>query len=1135
MQRRPMQRRPMQRRPFPVSGVAVTAVAVLVLSLAMPTAASAAAPAAAALVAPPNGGTTASASPTLSVTASDPDGGTLDVTFEGRRVGATVPGATDAEPFSVVVVPDTQNYSYGPIDLLDAQLRWVRDSRDALDTAFVIQVGDLVSEWDIPRHWDNVSRSFAILDDAGVPNTVVPGNHDFDNATGDLGPYNSYFPSTRYADASWNTASTRYGGYLGQDQFGPDPIDRGNGDSYALFTAGGRDFLVLNLEWEAPQYALDWADRVLDAHPGRSVIMATHSFVSVNGTRRATAQRPGGTSQTALWEGFVRTHCEIDLVVAGHEHQGDLGEAHRVDANACGEPVPQILTDYQARANGGDGWLRYYTFDPASNTMRATTYSPTLDRYETDGNSSFTLPFELTEPQPAPFAPIATSTVASGGTASATWSGLAHDTAYEWRAVVDDGTTRTTSATWTLRTPPAPQAVLAADAFGRTVTGGWGTADVGGAWTPGTGTTGPFSVNGSEGLMTLVPGQTREVRLGSTAGTSAVVDARVSANVAAAGGAAHTTIIGRQVGTSSYGLNVRFEPNGVLRLYLLHNNTALATRVTTWTPGQRFNTRLSVTGTYPTQLATMVWPVGSPEPISWQLTATSTVAAMQAAGPVVIKTAVSSTSTVATTRVAFDDLRVVDPAGVPPQNTAPVARFTTGGTGLTVTANGTGSTDADGTITGYAWTWGDGSTSTGATAQHTYATAGTYSVGLTVTDDDGATHATSSSVTVTAPPPPNTAPVARFTTGATALTVTADGTGSTDADGTITGYAWTWGDGATGTGATAQHAYAAAGTYSIGLTVTDDDGATHATSSSVTVTAPPPPNQPPTAAIAAPAITGRTVALDGSGSTDPDGSIATYAWQFGDGNTGSGPTPTHTYATDGTRTVTLTVTDDDGATASTSRSVTVTTAPPAGVLATDDFGRVLSNAWGTADTGGPWTLSGTASAFSVAGGAGVVAIGPGSTREARLAGVSTSNAVVTVRISADAAAAGGAASATVVGRLVGTSSYAARLRLEPGGIIRLYLLRDEVALAGSYVLPGAYVPGEAIMLRLSVRGTSPTTLGAMIWRASGTQPASWQLQATDATAAMQTAGIVTLKSAISSSSTVATTRFRYDDYRVTTS
>lgn len=1034
------------RRPISRSSMAVAAIAVLVLSVAMPTAASAAAPAAAVLVAPPDGGTVASTAPALSVSASDPDGGSLDVSFEGRRVGATVPGPTEAEPFTVVVVPDTQNYSYGPIDLLDAQLRWVRDSSAALDTAFVIQVGDLVSEWDTPRQWENVSTAFRILDDAAVPNTVVPGNHDFDATTGDLGPYNAHFPASRYSGASWNSATTRYGGHLGQDQFGPDPIDRGNGDSYALFSAGGRDFLVLNLEWEAPQYALDWADRVLDAHPDRTVIMATHSFVLTNGTRRTTAQRPGGTSQTALWEGFVRTHCQIRLVVSGHEHQGDLGEANRTDANACGQPVQQILTDYQARANGGDGWLRYYTFDPAANTMRATTYSPTLDRFETDADSAFTLPFELTAPQPAPFAPIATRTIASGGSASATWTGLAHDTEYEWRAVVDDGTTRATSSSWTLRTPPAAQAVLASDTFARTVSAGWGSADVGGAWALGLGSATPFSVDGARGLVSLAPGQTREARLTSTTGTSAVVDAQVTAPAAASGGAAHTTILGRQVGSSHYGLNVRFEPGGVLRVHLLYNNTALGTRVSTWTPGRPFQARLSVTGTGPTLLAGSVWPAGSPEPSSWQLAGSSTVAAMQTAGPVGIRSAVSASSTVAVSRIGIDDVRVVDPARVPAQNAAPVARFTTGGTGLGLTTDGRGSTDSDGTITGYAWTFGDGGTASGATASHTYA---------------------------------------------------------------------------------------AAGTYTVGLTVTDDGGASASTSSSVTVAAPPPPNQPPTAAIAAPVITGRTVALDGSGSTDGDGTIASYAWQFGDGATGSAPTPTHTYATDGTRTVTLTVTDDDGATASATRSVSVTGAPPAGVLASDGFGRTVTGGWGSADTGGPWTLSGTATAFSVAGGAGVVAIGPGSTRDARLAGVSTANAVVTVRISADAAAAGGAASATVVGRMVGTATYSARLRLEPGGVIRLYLLRGEVALAGSYVLPGAYVPGEAIMLRVSVRGTSPTALGAMIWRASGTAPANWQLQATDATAALQTAGIVTLKSSISSSSIVATTRLRYDDYLVT--
>ena len=87
------------------------------------------------------------------------------------------------------------------------------------------------------------------------------------------------------------------------------------------------------------------------------------------------------------------------------------------------------------------------------------------------------------------------------------------------------------------------------------------------------------------------------------------------------------------------------------------------------------------------------------------------------------------------------------------------------------------------------------------------------------------------------PPPVNTPPIARITTTVNGLQVTADGSTSTDEDGTIVSYAWEFGDGSTATGATpSPHTYAAAGTYTVGLTVTDDDGATHTTTKSVTVT-----------------------------------------------------------------------------------------------------------------------------------------------------------------------------------------------------------------------------------------------------------------------------------------------------------
>ena len=73
--------------------------------------------------------------------ASDPDGGPLDVRFEGRRADATQAG----EPFTIVAVPDTQNYTYnGRTALLNQHIQWVADSRTQLNTAFVAQLGDLV-------------------------------------------------------------------------------------------------------------------------------------------------------------------------------------------------------------------------------------------------------------------------------------------------------------------------------------------------------------------------------------------------------------------------------------------------------------------------------------------------------------------------------------------------------------------------------------------------------------------------------------------------------------------------------------------------------------------------------------------------------------------------------------------------------------------------------------------------------------------------------------------------------------------------------------------------------------------------------------------------------------------------------
>jgi PKD repeat protein len=163
----------------------------------------------------------------------------------------------------------------------------------------------------------------------------------------------------------------------------------------------------------------------------------------------------------------------------------------------------------------------------------------------------------------------------------------------------------------------------------------------------------------------------------------------------------------------------------------------------------------------------------------------------------------------------------------------------------------------------------------------------------------------------------NSAPVAAFTSTCTALACSFDARSSADAQGPVASYAWSFGDGTTATGATATHTFSTNGTRQVAVTVTDGDGAQAVTAKPVTVA-----SALPTArfTISCPDL-GCTV--DGSGSTDPDGSIAGYAWTFGDGATDTGVTATHAYAGAGSYDVTLSVTDNSGGVATTTQPVTV--------------------------------------------------------------------------------------------------------------------------------------------------------------------------------------------------------------------
>jgi PKD repeat protein len=172
------------------------------------------------------------------------------------------------------------------------------------------------------------------------------------------------------------------------------------------------------------------------------------------------------------------------------------------------------------------------------------------------------------------------------------------------------------------------------------------------------------------------------------------------------------------------------------------------------------------------------------------------------------------------------------------------------------------------------------------------------------------------------PPAPeaNLAPVAGFTFTANLLVVQFIDT-STDEDGTVTTWAWDFGDTGTSALQSPSHTYAAIGTYTVTLTVTDNGGATDTESQTVVVTNTPPLNNPPNAGFSR-IITGLTVAFTDT-STDTDGTIVSWAWNFGDAATSTAQNPSHTYASGGTYSVTLTATDNGGASNVATRNVTV--------------------------------------------------------------------------------------------------------------------------------------------------------------------------------------------------------------------
>ena len=295
--------------------------------------------------------------------------------------------ATQDSGFTIVVLPDTQYYAAGmhggTPEIFEAQTRWIVENRDALNIAFVTQLGDCVEHGDeYLEEWQAADAAMSLLDDPdgpglpdGIPFGIAVGNHDQSpqgDADGTTTYYNQFFGETRFRGRAY------YGGHYGGD----------NDNHYQLFSAGRRDVIVVHLEYDASpdEAVLHWADDLLKAHADRRAVVVTHHLVGSGNPAPFSAQ--GQAIYDAL-----KGNPNLLLMLGGHVAGGG-GEGQRVDTYQ-GNRVYSLLSDYQGRENGGNGMLRIMRFDSDRGEIAVTTFSPYANDgegvYERDADSEFVL------------------------------------------------------------------------------------------------------------------------------------------------------------------------------------------------------------------------------------------------------------------------------------------------------------------------------------------------------------------------------------------------------------------------------------------------------------------------------------------------------------------------------------------------------------------------------------------------------------------------------------------------------------------------------------------------------------------------------------------------------------------------
>jgi 3',5'-cyclic AMP phosphodiesterase CpdA len=270
--------------------------------------------------------------------------------------------------FMLAVLPDTQYYSLSWPGIYTAQTAWIAANAQRRRIAYAVHLGDIVDQ-NSPLEWERAAEAMWLLEGI-VPYALATGNHDFGpsgNAANRDTLLNQYFSFDR--TAAWPT----FGG-----AFEAGKLE----NTYHLFSAGGRDYIVMALEWGPRDPVVTWADGVMAMHPDRYGILITHAYLNNNDWRydisdtiRPQSFNPhqygtaGGPMNDGeqLWQKLVRKHAFV-MTLNGHV-LGD-GTGYLASVTDKGNTCHQMLSNYQFRDLGGEGYMRLLEFLGDGRTVR---------------------------------------------------------------------------------------------------------------------------------------------------------------------------------------------------------------------------------------------------------------------------------------------------------------------------------------------------------------------------------------------------------------------------------------------------------------------------------------------------------------------------------------------------------------------------------------------------------------------------------------------------------------------------------------------------------------------------------------------------------------------------------------------